>query len=106
MIVALGDVEIAGPIELDFVRHVQRRVDGRPAIAVVAGAAAAGDRREAARFQIQPADPLIAEVTEIQRAVWSDDHAVRIVDLLIRVAGRAGAGKRRDRGRTPCDHQH
>ena len=36
MVVALGDVQMAGGVELDFVRHVQRRRRGRSAIAAVA----------------------------------------------------------------------
>jgi hypothetical protein len=105
MVVALGDVEMAGAVELDLVRHVQRRGDGRAAVAVVSRPPAAGDRRRPARVQIEPPDALVAEVAEIQGAIGSDRQAVGIVDLPIGVAGNAGSDQRRDRWRAARDGQ-
>ena len=99
MIVALGDVEMSRGIELDLVRHVQRRVGGRPAIAGVALLAVAGDRRRSARLQVEPSDALIVEIAEVQRAVRSDHETVRVVDLPIRIPGGTRADERRHRRR-------
>ena len=71
----------------------------RPAVAGVAALAVAGDVARPARLQIEPADPLVVEIAEVQRAVRADGDAVRIVDLRIGVAGCAGADQRGDDGR-------
>ena len=72
VVVAFGDVEVAGGVELDLVRHVQRRFAGGRAVAGVASDAVARDRRGPVRGEIEPADPLIVEIAEIQRSVRPD----------------------------------
>src|SRR4029078_2383876 len=59
MVVALGDVEVPGPVELDFVRHVQGRLRGRTAVALVALLSAPGDRADRPRFWIEAANALV-----------------------------------------------
>ena len=65
----------------DFVRHVQRRRGGRPAVAAVRALRRCRQSCGGARLQIEPPDPLVVEIAKIQRAIASDDDAVGIVDL-------------------------
>ena len=92
--VALGDEQVAARIEPDLVRHVQRGRRRRPAVAGVPPLAAPRDRRHAPRGEIEPADALIVEIAEVQRAVGPDDEAIWIVDRGVRVAGRTGPDER------------
>ena len=50
------------------------------------------------RPQIEPPDPLIVQVAEVQRTVGSDRQTVRVVDLPIRIAWHSRADERRNRG--------
>ena len=83
VVVALGDVEVPRLVELDFVRHVQGGLRGRPAVAVVALLSAAGDRRDGLRLRIEAADALVVEIAEVERAVGPEDEAVRVVHLRV-----------------------
>ena len=83
MIVAFGGVDVALSIESKLVRHVHRRIGGRTAIAFVSTLAVPRDRCELPRFQVQPPQPLIVEVAEVQSLVGTDDQPVRIGDLHI-----------------------
>ncbi len=67
--VALGDVHVAARVEHDLVGHVQRARRGRPAVAAVGALPIAGDRSRRARFEVEPAYPLVVDVAEIQAAV-------------------------------------
>ena len=60
-------------------------------IAGIRPLAVAGNRRGSTSLQVEPPDALVVEVAEVERAVRPDREAVRVVDLPIRVAGRAGA---------------
>ena len=90
-----------GPSNTDFVRHVQRRVGGRAAVAGVARLAVAGEGGRPPRSQVEPADALVVEVAEDERAVRSEDDAVRVVHLLIGKARAARADHGGDGGRGP-----
>jgi hypothetical protein len=89
VVVPFCDVQVARAVELDLVRHVQRRLDRRSAVARIPLFAIAGDRRHLLRLRIETANALVVEVAEIQSAVRAEDDAVRIVDLRVRIAGRA-----------------
>src|SRR5437773_5102664 len=71
VVVAFDDVQIARAVEAELVRHVQRRLNGWSAVAGVATLAAAGNRGHRPGRQIQTADSLVAEVTEVQPTVRS-----------------------------------
>jgi hypothetical protein len=94
VIVALCDVEMTTAIELNLVRHVQRRRRGLSAITAVFTLPVSRDRRQAARFEIEPPDPLVIEIAEVERAVRADDHAVWIVDLRVRIPRLSVANER------------
>ena len=91
----------ARPVEHRFMRHAQRRVDGRAAVAGVALLAVAGEDGRPPRSQVEPADTLVVEVAEDERAVRSEDDAVRVVHLLIGKARAARADHGGDGGRGP-----
>ncbi len=101
MTVPLGDVEMAAAIEGDLVRHVQGAGRRRAAVAGVAALAAAGDIGRAARPQVEPPDPLVVEVAEVERPVRADDHAVRVVDLARRRGRDSRCRSRSTRDRPP-----
>ena len=96
VVVALGDVEVAAAVEADLVRHVQRASGRRPAVAGVGPLTVAGDVDRAPCRQVEPPDPLVVEIAEVQRAVGADGDAVRIVHRAVRKSGRARADQRRD----------
>ncbi len=102
VVVALGDVEVPVPVEHRFVRHVQGGAGRRAAVAGVPLLAIAGDGGRAARPQVEPAEALVVEVAEDERAVRSEDDAVGIVHLLVGVARAARADHGGDGGRGPC----
>ena len=83
VVVAFGNVQVPGGVELDFVRHVQRCCGCRPAVAAVRLLAVARNRGRPMRAEIESADPLIVQITKIQRAIWPDHQTVRIVDFPI-----------------------
>src|SRR5919204_4063754 len=85
VIVTLGNVQIALRVELNFVRHVQRCRSRGPAVATVALLPVAGHGRRSMAFQIEPPNPLVIEIAEVQRAIGPDQEAIRIVDLAIGV---------------------
>jgi hypothetical protein len=97
--VALDDEEIAAPVEAQLVRHVERSVHGRAAVAAIAALAASRDGGDLSSTTIQAANALVVQVTEVQAAVRTDDEPVRIVDLRIGVSGGAGADDDGDSGR-------
>ena len=111
VIVALSHVKVASSIELDFVRHVQGRLSGRPAITGVRCLPVTRNSVRSTRLQVESTDPLIVPVTKVQRAIGWDDQTVRIIDLLIRVAWDSRADERgnrwphRDDGRRCQDNE-
>src|SRR5262245_39985429 len=101
MVVTLGNVEMTARVELNFVRHVQRRRRRRSAVTGVAFLSAAGDGCQATRLEVEATDALIVEIAKVQRAVRTEDDAVRVVDLLIGKAAGACADERRNNRRRP-----
>ncbi len=55
----------------------------------------AGHRHRSTRAQVEPTDPLIVQVAEVQTAVGPDRQSVGVVDLAIRVARCPRADQRR-----------
>src|SRR6185369_8546210 len=97
MVVAFGDVQMAGRVELNFMRHVQRCRRRRPAIPAVGLPAVACDRPGLTRNRIEATDPLIIQIAEVQRPIGPDHQAVRVVDFAVRVARRTRTDEGRDR---------
>ena len=83
VVVALGNVEVPRGVELNLVRHVQRRPGRGSAISAERFLTVAGDRDRLARLEVESPNPLIVQVAKIQLAIWSDRHTVRIVDFTI-----------------------
>src|SRR5207302_684329 len=81
MILHLGDEQIATLIEADLVRLIHRGRERRASVARISLLAATGDSRNDMRFKIEPADPMIPDFAEVERAVRTDGKAVRIIDL-------------------------
>src|SRR5207245_11274947 len=77
----LDEKHVAGLGEADFIRLVQRRRESGTAISRITLLAAAGDRRERARFQIEAANAMVVDFAKVQRAIRPDGEAVRIIDL-------------------------
>jgi hypothetical protein len=84
------------------VRHVQGGVNGRAAIPLRAALAVAGHGSHRACLEIEPADLLIADLAEVQAAIWSDHEAIRVVDLGCGVASDPSAEYSADRHRHQC----
>jgi hypothetical protein len=91
MVVALCNVQIASRVELQFVRHVQRRLDRRTAIAAIRPLTVAGDCRQPPGLQIEAPHPLVVKIAKLERAVRTDDQPVRIVYLSLSKARRTSA---------------
>jgi hypothetical protein len=89
MAVALRNVEMPARVERDFVRHVQRGRRRGSTIAAVPASAVPGDVNGPLRAQIDPPNPLIVEIAEVQRSIGSDEDAIRIIDLSVGMAGPA-----------------
>jgi hypothetical protein len=96
MVVALGDVQMTGRVELNFMRHVQRCRRRRTAIPAVGLPAVAGDGPGLTRNQVEAANPLIVQIAEVQRPIGPDHQAVRIIDFAIGVARRTRTDECRD----------
>jgi hypothetical protein len=85
MIITFSDVKVSGGIELNLVRHVQRRISGRGSITRVRSLSVTSNRCRSTCSQIKPSDALIIQVAEVQSAAWPDYETVGVVDLLIRI---------------------
>src|SRR5436309_960427 len=59
MAVALDHIKVAGGIEAQLVRHVQRGGDSGATVAAVTSFAVAGDRGELHGLQVEAANPLV-----------------------------------------------
>ena len=64
----VGGIDIAGAVDDDAVGLVERRRDGRAAVAGIAGIAGAGDRRDDPGRGLDAADAVVERVREIQIA--------------------------------------
>jgi hypothetical protein len=95
MVVALGDVHVAGGVELNFVRHVQGGSGRRFAITAVGFLAVARDDGGSMRRKVEPADALIVQIAKVQRPVGPDHQTVWIVHLMIRITRRSDSDERR-----------
>src|ERR1700683_1250844 len=97
MVLHLDEVHVAGLVEAQLVGLIEQSRCGGPAVAGVAFGSTTGDRREQMRFQIEPANAMIADLTEVERAIRSDHQTIGIVDLAFHarsaIAGESsGAG--------------
>ena len=101
--VAIGDVQVAGGIELQLVRHVQCCSDRRPAIAAIAALAGSRDRRDALGDEVEPAHALTIHLAEVQSSVRADREAERCPGFPIAGPGRPRAEHRVHRR---CDARH
>ena len=99
MVVTLGDEQVAHAIEPQFVRHVERGRRRWSTVTAVSAFAAAGDRGQPLRGEVEPPDALVVEVAEVQAAVGSDHQTIGIVHLQIGVTRHTGADQRRHRRR-------
>lgn len=98
MVSTVDDQQLAAPVDGDTSREVERRVRRRTAIAPYSGDAVAGDRRDDPVL-VDPADPLVQGVGDVDGARRVDHHTVRLPDLgqagkmfVAAVAGGAGSG--------------
>ena len=81
MVLHFGEEHVPGFVEANFVRLIEGGCQGRTAVAGVALRSGSGDSRELMLLQVEAAHAVIADFTEVKRAVGSDDEAVGIVGL-------------------------
>jgi hypothetical protein len=103
VIVAVGDIDVAAPVDRDAVGFVEAGFDCRAAVARIAGFAAAGDRRDDAARRVDPPDAMVEGIRKIEIAGRVEADIERPVQRRARgrpaIAGKAalaGADRRRD----------
>src|ERR1043166_2027328 len=96
VVLHLAEEHVAGGVEADLIRLVERGGEGRATVARVALLAAAGGGRDRARLQVEAADAVVADLAEVEGTVGSDRQAVGVVDL----GFRAGTAVARESGDT------
>src|SRR4029434_1783940 len=81
MVLHFDEVHIARLVETDLIRLVQRRFRSRSTVAGVARLAIAGDRRELTGLEIKTPHDMIADFTNVERAIRPYHESVRVVNL-------------------------
>src|SRR5262245_50676374 len=81
MILHFDEVHIARLVETDLIWLVQRRFRRWSTVAGVACLAIAGDRRELAGLEIKTPHDMIANFTNVERAIRPYHQSIRVVDL-------------------------
>jgi hypothetical protein len=94
MILHFDEEHVASLIETNFVGLIQ---GSRGTVAGVALGSATGNRGEAMGLHVEPADPVVSDLAEIERAIRADDETVGILGLA-RDGRAAIAGEARDTG--------